>query len=559
VTYQAVVVVHYWGLQRAPMLAEGEMQPIRRVWPSERGVVFEVESPADRVVDLLIDGRRVWSFREPATPPPPELLPDGPTGEHLRFQPWPPVLQSRLTGRFQVGLRPVSTDANSDAPVEATACLGDGITPADLTDVYGRPLVVNKWGRLGHTLADAPEGLVDRMLDHMDEIRDLLLDRLGPSVFVTGGTLLGPIRGAGRLIPHDDDADLAYLSDWTSPADVARENFELGRLLCERGYDVIRLSAAHVQMHFTHEGVPDHYVDVFGGFLLDGIWYQHFAIRAEASREQLLPAGTLVVEGRSEPAPRDPEFMLRQLFGPGWPVPDPAFSFDSLPMAIIDRFSTWFPDLHADRESWEDLVLLGDPAAAEQGDRPSAFADWVDRHTPPDHGILELGSGLGADARALGARGRLVHAVDFSRFSVEAARARLPEPSPPVTFGVVNLLDLRVVLRLGAECAAADHPWTIYGRRLLNAVEPPGRDHVFRLCSMLLRGGGAAHFDVVTDPTYTGVPPHLRPTVDDLVQESARHGLVLDEASRKIEPMTWVGTSEEHLVELTRMTLRRRP
>jgi hypothetical protein len=541
------------------MLTAGDMQLIRRVWPSERGVVFEVESPGDRVVDLLIDGRRVWSFREPATPPPPELLPDGPTGEHLRFQPWPAVLQPRLTGRFRVGLRPVSEDPATDVAVEATAVLGDGVTPADLTDVHGRPLVVNKWGRLGHTLADAPEGLVDRLLDHMDEIRDLLLDRLGPTVYVTGGTLLGPLRADGRLIPHDDDADLAYLSDWSSPADVALENFELGRLLCERGYDVIRLSAGHVQMHFSHDGVPDHYVDVFAGFLLDGIWYQPFAIRAAATREQLLPASTLMVEGRPEPAPREPEFMLRELFGAGWRVPDPAFTFDRLPPAIVDRFSTWFPGIHAERESWEDLVLLGDPAAAEQGDRLSAFADWVDRHTPRDHGILELGSGLGGDARALGARGRVVHGVDFSRFSVEAARTRLQEAASRVTFDVVNLLDIRAVLRLGAACAAAEHPWTVYGRRLLNAVEPPGRDHVFRLCSMLLRRGGAAHFDVVTDATYTGVPPHLRPTVDDLVHESARHGLVLDEASRKIEPMTWVGTSEEHLVELTRMTLRRRP
>lgn len=469
------------------------------------------------------------------------------------------MLQPRLTGRFQVALRPVGEDVSPDDAAEATAVLGDGVTPADLTDIHGRPLVVNKWGRLGHTLADAPEGLVERMLDHMDEIRDLLIDRLGPAVYVTGGTLLGPLRGEGRLIPHDDDADLAYLSDWTSPADVARENFELGRLLCERGYEVMRLSAGHVQMHFTHDGVPDHYVDVFAGFLLDGIWYQPFAIRAAATRDQLLPASTLVVEGRPEPAPRDPEFMLRELFGPGWRVPDPAFTFDALPAAMVDRFSTWFPGLHADREAWEDLVLLADPSGADRDDRPSAFADWVDRHTPEDHGILELGSGLGDDARALGATGRLVRGVDFSRFSVQEARKRLSGATSRVTFDVVNLLDLRTVLRLGAECAAAESSWTVYGRRLLNAIEPEGRDHVFRLCSMLLRRGGAAHLDVVTDEEYTGVPPHLRPTVAELVREGARHGLVLTEASRRIEPMAWVRAPDQQLVELTRMTLRWRP
>jgi hypothetical protein len=94
---------------------------------------------------------------------------------------------------------------------------------------------------------------------------------------------------------------------------------------------------------------------------------------------------------------------------------------------------------------------------------------------------------------------------------------------------------------------------------LLNALSGGGRDNVFRLSSMLLRRGGAAHFDVVTDADYTGVPAWLRPTLDDLRREGARHGLVLDEASRRIEPMTWIGAPEEQLVELTRTTWRRRP
>src|SRR3712207_1763446 len=169
--------------------------------------------------------------------------------------------------------------------------------------------------------------MVDRMLDHMDEIRDQLVEHLGPVVFVTGGTLLGPLRDGGALIPHDDDADLAYLSSRSHPADVALEHFELGRLLRERGHEVIRLTAAHVQMHYAHEGVPDHYVDVFAGFHLEGWWYQHFAIRAQVPPSAVVPPTTVVVEGREEPAPREPEVMLEELFGPGWRVPDPAFTF----------------------------------------------------------------------------------------------------------------------------------------------------------------------------------------------------------------------------------------
>ncbi len=528
------------------------MGPIRYVLPTELGVLFAVDEPGERSIDVLVDGRRIWSFREPGEPVPAEVVPRDGCGEGLRFEPWPAVLRDRLTGRFRVDLRLVDTGETAGA----TAVLGDPAARPDLTDVHGRPLVVNKWRRLGHTLADASPGMVDRMLDHMDEIRDLLAERFGQAVFVTGGTLLGPVRDSGRLIPHDDDADLAYLSAMSSPADVALEQFELGRRLRERGYEPIRLNAAHVQVHFEHDGVPDHYVDVFAGFRIGEWWHQHFAIRARVPDDQLLSPSTVQVEGRPEPAPRVPEVVLREIYGPGWPEPDPAFVFRP-PRATSDRFAHWFGDYHAERETWEDLVLMSTGPLLPAEDRPSSYAEEVDRQAPADHAILELGCGTGVDARALAGRGRHVRAVDFSRPALEVARSRDAGAGARLDLELVNLLDVRAAVRLGARCAAEDGPWTVFGRRLLNALDPIPRANVFRLCAMLLRRGGTAHFDVA-DPGYEGVPPHLRLTVDELVREAGAAGLVLDEASRRTEPMTWIGAPDEQLVELTRMTFRRR-
>ena len=523
---------------------------IGAVWPSRRGVVFLVREHGQRVVDLEIDGRRVWSFKEPTEPVPPELVPPGHEPHLLRYQPWPPVLERMLTGRFRLGLRTPGAD-----PTEVLADLG-GTGGPNLADVYGRPLVVNKWGRLGHTLADASAGLVDRMLDHMDEIRDLIHESTGLPVFVTGGTLLGPMRADGRLIAHDDDADLAYLSRATSPADVARENFEIGRVLREHGYEVIRLSAAHLQMHFRHDGIPDHYVDLFAGFLTGDMWYQHFPIWERAGIDRILPTTTVMVEGRPEPANRDPEFMLTALYGPGWRVPDPSFSFD-LPAASADRSGAWFPDLHHQREAWDDLVLLPAPDDAPTLPPPSAFATWVDHQAPADHHLLELGCGLGQDAHALGAAGRTVRAVDFSRFAIGVAQADATAGTRPVTFEVLNLLDIRRVLRLGAELAQRPAPWTVLGRRLLNSLEEPGRRNVFRLCSMLLRRGGAAHFDLVTDDAYAvGDPAYVRPTLEQVLAEAAEHRLVLVEALPVTELVTWPGEHLHEHAQLTRMTFR---
>jgi hypothetical protein len=47
--------------------------------------------------------------------------------------------------------------------------------------------------------------------------------------------------------------------------------------------------------------------------------------------------------------------------------------------------------------------------------------------------------------------------------------------------------------------------------------------------------------------------------MDEVRAEAARHGLVLEEADTLQEPMAWLGSTEQQLVELHRMTFRRRP
>jgi hypothetical protein len=156
-----------------------------------------------------------------------------------------------------------------------------------------------------------------------------------------------------------------------------------------------------------------------------------------------------------------------------------------------------------------------------------------------------------------------VRALDFSRYAVATARSRAAGREPGVSFDVVNLLDTRQVIRLGAELASGAASWTVLGRRLLNALEDRGRANVFRLCSMLLRGpggsAGAAYFDVVDDDAYPGIAPYRHLTVQHIAAEAAVHGLVLEEAETRLEPLRWFGEVDEHVVPLHRMTFRRRP
>ncbi|WP_346620002.1 class I SAM-dependent methyltransferase [Blastococcus montanus] len=535
-----------------------EERPILQLWPTPSGLFYRIDGPGAEVLDVDLDGRRVFSFR--AAPAgdvpddvPAELRYSGHGPGDLRFEPWPPALRPRLQGTFRVQLR---VSGAEDGP-EATVSLDGGRGPLELVDHYGRPLVVNKWGRLGQAFADAAPGMVDRMLDHMTAIRELLESELGPVVYVTCGTLLGPVR-EGRLLPHDDDADLAYLSRHEHPADVALESFAVGRLLSAAGYEVVRLSVGHLQVVFSHEGRPDHYVDVFPGFVLGEHWLQHFMVRTPARREDLLPPSTVEVAGRQEPAPRDQELVLRAVYGEGWRTPDPAFAF-RVPESTGERFYGWFADYNVEREQWDDLVLLAPPGEFGHDREPSAFARCVHERTPADSAVLELGSGVGTDALALASLGRTVRAYDFSRYAVAEARSRLAGADLPVTFEVQNLLDVRTVVRLGAELAAAPESWTVMGRRLLNAVEDRGRDNLFRLCWMLLRPSGRAFFDLVADHGYAGIPPYRHLAVEQVAAEAGRHRLVLEEVESRLEPLRWFGAAEEQIVPMYRLTFRRRP
>jgi hypothetical protein len=75
---------------------------------------------------------------------------------------------------------------------------------------------------------------------------------------------------------------------------------------------------------------------------------------------------------------------------------------------------------------------------------------------------------------------------------------------------------------------------------------------------MLLRHGGTAYFDVVTDHDYPGIAAHRQLTVAQVAAEAAQHRLVLEEAEPRLEPLRWFGPSDEQIVEMHRMTFRRR-
>ncbi|MCU1544488.1 MAG: hypothetical protein JWM50_2353 [Microbacteriaceae bacterium] len=428
---------------------------------------------ADATITVLLAGHRIWSFRVSTA--------QVRRGESYFCIDWPPTVAERLSGRAVFAIEKDGETIVPPTPVtfgtaDAEVTLDDPVT--------GAPLVVNKWGRIAPTFAGREESFVDNLLDEAQALERFVRTEIGVDLFVTGGTLLGPVR-EGHILPGDDDVDFAYLSAHENPSDVVLESLRMERSLVAAGYEIVRLSGGHLQLMFPGGAVSDRfYIDIFAYFVTNGWFYGTFHARERASRVGLLPLRPLDVNGRQLPGPAEPEELLAAIYGPHWRTPDPAFTFETPPSALR-RFRGWLGDFNMDRENWEDYHRA---AIARGGDdSPSEFAVATAARLEPASRVIELACGLGHDARYLASHGHDVLAVDYSRPALAFARERAASATPPPRFERLNLnLDGDVVRVLGDELGRSG-PVYVYGRSLFDALSARATDVTMRLLRQLLR------------------------------------------------------------------------
>jgi hypothetical protein len=427
----------------------------------------------DTTYDVLLNGRHVWSL-QPGRDADPQ---DG-------AAPWPKALRRYLVGHADVTVREHVTGTVIGAGNHVFG--GDSEREVTVTDAAGHALVLDKWGRLIRPLSAENSGLLDELMDEVMHLLEVLRDKAGVPAFISYGTLLGAVRN-GRLIGHDNDIDLAYVSEHPHPVDVVREAYRVERVLKDEGWVVRRGSGVRINVRLRLSDGSLRCVDVFTAHWVDGVLFIPSDTGFELPRETILPLTTVELMGRQMPAPAQSETLLAATYGDSWRVPDPSFKYTT-PSWLSRRLGGWFGGLIAHRKYWDSFYSK---TRDEVPTDPSPFARWVAEEYPSTRPLVDLGTGTGRDALWFaGVHGRPVTAVDYSVGAVNRGVRKARAEEVPATFELLNLYDSREVLALGARLSREEEPVDLYARFTMHALDQPGQDLVLRLASTSLRRGG---------------------------------------------------------------------
>ena len=284
----------------------------------------------DRAVDVLFDGRRVWSFwleRDTRT-----TLPG------VRSIEWPSALRKFLDGKTRLT---VTEHVSGRVLYDQERAFGTADTRIEIVGRSGAPISLDKSNRISPTFDTRSRADVLPLLTAISTVLDAIASA-GIDAFLAYGTLLGAIREQ-KFLGHDSDADLAYVSAHSHPADVVRESFRLQRAVQERGFHTYRYSGAAFRIDVKEGDGVVRGLDVFAGFIdetsLGSVLYVMGEIAADFQRDWVYPVRTCVLEGQSFPAPAVPERWLEASYGPSWAVPDPAFQFTTSDRTV--RRTSW--------------------------------------------------------------------------------------------------------------------------------------------------------------------------------------------------------------------------
>lgn len=480
-------------------------------------VTGAIDQIADEPLDLKFGGHRVWSFT---------LGHDGHRLGPAVLVRWPKPLAARLDGVADVELVPHN---GGEKLFGDQVRFGKSSEPLLLVDDLGNPLSLDKGGRLQRTFEDFAGDARAELIDAAHRVLVDLRDACGLQAYLCYGGLLGAAR-SGKMIGHDSDLDLAFLSAYTHPFDIIAESRRAEKAMARLGWQVVRMSAANFKIWVPLPSGKRAGVDVFGSFHIGDTFNITGSLTKQLDRDAIVPFGEIELEGVMFPAPRDVERFLEFTYGPGWRIPDPAFHFGH-PPANRRRMQQWFRGTRTRLPHWQDFYK---GPHREVPAEPSDFAQWASARMQPGDPVVELGSGTGRDAIWFTQQGHPTAGSDYCGPARTTAKAAATEAGVKVGFRILNTESLFSMLTAATRYAHEPVPRHIYARGLIDAVAPSGRLGLWRFCAIAGRMGGRTFLEFRTHrnkPRNLHFPKHPRTFADpdEIVAEiEARGGRVVE-------------------------------
>ena len=484
-------------------------------------------SKREVVLDVLFDDRRIYSFwlhRDGS------LLDDG-----RWLVPWPKTLTDFLDGQASVSLVEHET---GEQVFHDRVSLGTGDGTVAILTRDGQPLSLDKSWRRVQTFDTVTGRHLEPLLEAVERVLEALRGA-GVEGFLAYGTLLGAVR-EGKVLGHDWDADLGYVSRYDHPVDVIRESFRLQRALVDLGYRIVRYSGLAFKVEVEGGDGVVRGLDVFGGFLMDDHLHLMGEIREPFRPEWIFPLGTTVLEGRTFPAPADTDRFLRATYGPSWRVPDPAFHFDP-PLETERRLNGWFRGLRKGRARWDRIYSKRRRQALPE---PSSLVRWLAEREPDAHVFVDIGCGRGSDVLWMAGRGVQSVGLDFQPRAYQVAAARVEGDDRlrgMVDFWGFNLLEMRQVLAVGALVARRPAPRVLMARHLVDGLGRQARERLWASARMMTAGeGGRLYLEFLVkkgDDGYAGRHRAQRRKPGRIVAELKAHGATV--VHREVLDVTW--------------------
>jgi SAM-dependent methyltransferase len=453
----------------------------------DRGILLRAGH--ERVVDVLFEGHRVWSFwvrRDTVRAP-----------GLSRMAAWPRPMAKYLDGRARVVVRDSATE---EVLFDGDVSFGEGTSEISFVNDRGVEVGIDKSGRMVPTFATRSDSDVGALVDAVQVVLDALA-AAGVKPFLAYGTLLGAVR-QGAVLGHDSDADVGYVSEFTNPVDVIRESFRLQREVTKLGWRTSRYSGAAFKIEIPEEDGVIRGLDVFGGFMDGHRLYLMGEVGVDFDPAWLHPLTTCLLEGRPMPVPARPDKLLEAMYGPGWLVPDPAFQF-STPERTTRALDEWFRGTRPMIKHWQRR------ASGHDHDLPTGSSGLArvvgDYAQGAGAQVLDVGAGRGRDSLWLARQGLHVTAYDYVPRALRAVAACAEAEGLDLDVRMLSLTEWRSVFPEGARLAHDPRPRVLMARHVLEATSFVGRDALVRLGSMALRSGGRLYADF-----------HVGPRVHDL-------------------------------------------